>query len=82
MRIAMGCCVTVGLGIAMHSNGEHTFSEEQQEMYVDMSSAALEFSEAWPMAGRVVRRSEQYSPRRRSRSAKQRVTLLEKEEWL
>ena len=45
------------------------------------------------MARRVVRcfagdvavwriRSEQYSPRRRSRSAKQRVTLPEKEEWL
>ena len=27
-------------------SGEHTFSEEQEEMYVDTSSAALEFSEA------------------------------------
>ena len=43
----MGCCVLVG---------EHTFSEEQEEMYVDTSSAALQFSEAWPMAWRVVRR--------------------------
>ena len=32
MRIAMGCCVL---------SGEHTFSEEQEEMYVDTSSAAL-----------------------------------------
>ena len=33
----MGCCVL---------SGEHTFSEEQEEMPVDTSSAALEFSEA------------------------------------
>ena len=32
-----GCCVL---------SGEHTFSEEQEEMYVDASSAALGFSEA------------------------------------
>ena len=62
MWIAMGCCVTVGLGIprpctAMGCcvlSGEHTFSEEQLEMYVDTSSAALEFSEAWLVARRVV----------------------------
>ena len=50
----MGCCEDSGAGDSqtMHSNGllcasgEHTFSEEQEEMYVDTSSAALEFSEA------------------------------------
>ena len=54
MRIAMDCCETVVLGIprpctAMGCcvlSGEHTFSEEQEEMYADTSSAALEFSEA------------------------------------
>ena len=54
MRTAMGCYVTVGLGIprpctAMGCcvlSGQHTFSEEQEEMYVDTSSEALEFSEA------------------------------------
>ena len=53
MRIAMGCCVTVGLGIprpctAMGCfvlSGQHKVSEEQ-EVYVDASSAALAFSEA------------------------------------
>ena len=54
MRIAMGCYETVVLGIPRPGkgmgcsvlSGEHTFSEEQEEMYVDTSSAALEFSEA------------------------------------
>ena len=46
MRIAMGCCETVVLGIprpctAMGCcvlSGEHTFSEEQEEMHVEYSS--------------------------------------------
>ena len=48
MRIAMRCYVTVGLGIPRPYvlSGEQTFSEEQEEMYVDASSAAVEFSEA------------------------------------
>ena len=33
----MGCCVL---------SGEHSISEEQEEMFVDTSSAAMEFSEA------------------------------------
>ena len=53
MRIAMGCCVTVGLGIPRPCTAMvccvlsgQKFSEEQEEMYVDASSAALAFSEA------------------------------------
>ena len=50
----MGCFLTVGLVIPRPCTamgccvlpGEHAFSEEQEEMYVDASSAALEFSEA------------------------------------
>ena len=60
----MGCCETVVLGIPRPCttmgccvlSGEHSFSEEQEEMYVDTSSAALEFNEAQPMARREVRR--------------------------
>ena len=50
----MGCCETVVLGIVRQCSamgfcvlsGEQTFSEEQEEMYVDAPSAALKFSEA------------------------------------
>ena len=63
MRIAAGCYETVMLGIPRPCTamgccvlpGGHTFSEEQEEMYVDTTSTALEFSEAWPMDRRVVR---------------------------
>ena len=89
MRTAMGCYVLLG---------EHTFSEEQEEMHVECISGIngrprhggnrwhesdLErLASSWTTVAVWRRRSEQYSPRRRSRSTKQRVTLPEKEEWL
>ena len=73
----MGCYVL---------SGKHTCSEEQEEMHVECSSGIngrpRHGGTRWHESDLERRASSWTSPRRRSRSARQRVTLPEAEEWL